>query len=60
MKGEMRFYKYEQGLPHLNLEESTQEGAIMLLQHGKEEDAWSMIGGNGLAFAQTVCKNYKG
>jgi len=43
-KGEVRFYKDEQGLPYLDLEESS-EAAVLLLQ---------------LALVQTVRGNYEG
>jgi hypothetical protein len=32
-KGEVRFYKDEQGLPYLDLEESSEGGALLLMQH---------------------------
>ena len=34
-KGEVRFYKDEQGLPYLDLEESS-EAAVLLLQRGED------------------------
>ncbi len=57
-KGEVRFYKDEQGLPYLDLEESS-EAAVMLLQEGqhpckepKQEEAVTLV--------QTVRGNYEG
>ena len=34
-KGEVRFYKDEQGLPYLDLKESSQGGTLLLMQHGE-------------------------
>jgi hypothetical protein len=33
-RGEVRFYKDKQGLPFIDLEESNEEAALMLLQRG--------------------------
>ena len=44
----MRFYKDKQGLPYLELEESSQGGTLLLMQHGegtckKESEAVSLV-----------------
>ena len=55
-KGEVRFYKDEQGLPYLDLEGSNEAGALLLMQHGggtRDED-------KGVSLVQTVRGNYKG
>jgi hypothetical protein len=56
-RGEVRFYKDEQGLPFFDLEELNEEAAMMLLQRGVEsykggEDATMLV--------QTVQGNYEG
>ena len=33
-KGEVRFYKDEQGLPYLDLKESSEGGTLLLMQQG--------------------------
>ena len=38
-KGMVKFYKDEQGLPYINLDESAQEAATMLVQLGTEQGA---------------------
>ena len=62
-KGEVRFYKDEQGLPYLDLEESS-EAAVLLLQRGEdlytdttriEAEAEAAV-----ALVQTVRGNYEG
>jgi len=62
-KGEVRFYKDEQGLPYLDLEESS-EAAVLLLQRGEdlytdttriEAEAKAAV-----ALVQTVRGNYEG
>ncbi len=60
-KGEVQFYKDEQGLPYLSLEESNHEVATMLLQCG-EEIVMSHDGvvETGVSFMQMVWGNYEG
>jgi hypothetical protein len=50
--GEVQFYKDKNGLPCINLEESLEDAAKMLVQTGSEEA--------GMAFMQTVRQNYNG
>ncbi len=60
-KGEVRFYKDEQRLPYLDLEESNHEAAMMLLQHGEEiVTSRNRVGETGVSFVQTVRGNYEG
>ncbi len=35
-KGEVHFYKDEQGLPYLDLEESNEAGTLLIMQHKGE------------------------
>jgi hypothetical protein len=62
-KGEVRFYKDKQGLPYLDLEESS-EAAVMLLQQG--QDPRTDTTGKepeheeAVALVQTVRGNYEG
>jgi hypothetical protein len=35
-KGEVRFYKDKQGLPYLDLKESSQGGTLLLMHTGRE------------------------
>ena len=56
-KGEVRFYKDKQGLPYLDLKESSEGGTLLLMQHGggtreRESQAVSLV--------QTVRGNYEG
>ncbi len=46
------FYMDENGQPYIDLEESSEEGAALLVQTGSEESV--------NAFAQTVQQNYEG
>ena len=60
-KGEVRFYKDKQGLPYLDLEESS-KAAVMLLQQGQDPD---MTGKEpehegAVELVQTVPGNYEG
>jgi hypothetical protein len=55
-KGEVRFYKDEQGLPYLDLSESNKAGAMLLLQ--REEELRAAEG--DVALVQTVRGNYEG
>jgi hypothetical protein len=53
----VHFYKDEQGLPYLDLEESSEGGTLLLMQHGggtckRESEAVSLV--------QTVRGNYEG
>jgi hypothetical protein len=50
--GPVRFYKDKNGLPYIDLEESSEEGAALLVQTGSEEAA--------NIFMQTVWQNYEG
>ncbi|KAL3796182.1 hypothetical protein ACHAW5_005865 [Stephanodiscus triporus] len=47
------FYKYEQGLPYINLSHSNAAGAMLLLQHGEQ-------GQTEVALVHTVRGNYEG
>ena len=51
-KGEVRFYKDEQGLPYLDLNECDAAGAMLLLQREEAE--------TGVSLVQTVRGNYEG
>jgi hypothetical protein len=56
-KGVVRFYKDEQGLPYLDLEESSEGGTLLLMQHvggtcKRESQAVTLV--------QTVRGNYEG
>ncbi len=56
-KGEVRFYKDEQGLPYLDLEESSEGGTLLLMQHQGgtcEEDS------EAVSLVQTVRGDYEG
>jgi hypothetical protein len=57
-KGEVRFYKDEQGLPYLDLEESS-EAAVMLLQQGQDPRKEPEHEG-AVTLVQTVRGNYEG
>ena len=54
-KGEVRFYKDEQGLPYLDLEESS-EAAMVLLQRGEDlyKDTTRIEAEAAVALVQTV------
>ena len=62
-KGEVQFYKDEQGLPYLDLEESS-EAAVMLLHQGEDlcADTTEMepVSEGTVALVQTVQGNYEG
>jgi hypothetical protein len=60
-KGEVRFHKDKQGLPYIDLKESSQEAAMMLLQHkGKTYEAGeNEVLKVGTSFVQTVHGKYK-
>jgi hypothetical protein len=60
-KGEVQFYKDEQGLPYLDVQELNHKAATMLLQHG-EEIVMSCDGAveTGVSFMQTVWGNNEG
>jgi hypothetical protein len=60
-KGEVRFYKDEQGLPYLDLEESS-EAAVLLLQQGEDlyTDTTRIEAKAVVALVQTVRGNYEG
>ncbi len=57
-RGEVRFYKDEQGLPYIDLEESSDLATVMLLElvddHSEEERE------SATALVQTVRENYEG
>jgi hypothetical protein len=57
-KGEVRFYKDEQGLPYLDLKESS-EAAVMLLQQGQDPRKKPEHKG-AVTLVQTVRGNYEG
>ncbi len=61
-KGEVRFHKDKQGLPYIDLKESSQEAAMMLLQHGVEtyEAGENKVLEGGTSFVQSMHGNYKG
>jgi hypothetical protein len=59
-KGEIRFYKDEQGLPFINLEESNQGEAMMLLQRGVKSDKDNGGKEEATMLVQTVHGNYEG
>jgi len=50
--GLVKFYKDENGLPYIDLEDSEEDTAMLLVQMGSEEAA--------TAFVQTVRQNYEG
>jgi hypothetical protein len=50
--GEVRFYKDENGLPYIDLEDSSEDVAALLVQTGSKEAA--------KVFVQTVQQNYEG
>ena len=58
LKGEVRFHKDEQGLPYLDLKESS-EAAVMLLQREQDPDATGERCEKTM-LVQTVRGNYKG
>ena len=55
-KGEVRFHKDEQGLPYLDLEESSEAGALLFMQHG----GGNPHGNEGTCLVQMVRGNYEG
>ena len=55
-EGEVRFYKDEQGLPYLDLNESSETGTMLLLQ--QQEDLRART--DRVALVQTVRGNYEG
>ena len=57
-KGEVRFYKDEQGLPYINLGESNSEATMMLLQREIQEREETL--GDEVSYIQTVRGNYEG
>ncbi len=59
-RGEVRFYKDEQGLPFIDLKESNQGAAMMLLQRGVK--SYKVVEGKEEAtmLVQTVRGNYEG
>jgi len=57
-KGEVRFYKDEQGLPYIDLGESNSEATMMLLQREIQEREETL--GNEVSYIQTVRRNYEG
>jgi hypothetical protein len=50
--GTVKFYKNENGLPYIDLEELSEEAAALLMQTGSKEAANILV--------QTVCQNYEG
>jgi hypothetical protein len=59
-KGEVRFYKDKQGLPFINLEESNQGAAVMLLQKGVKLYENNKGKEEATMLVQTVRGNYEG
>jgi hypothetical protein len=59
-KGEVRFYKDKQGLPFIDLEESNQGVAVMLLQKGVKLYKNNKGKEEATMLVQTVCGNYEG
>ena len=56
-KGEVRFHKDKQDLPYLDLEESSEDGTLLLMQRdGRACDGES----EAVSFVQTVRGNYEG
>jgi len=58
LKGEVRFYKDEQGLPYIDLGESNLEARMMLLQREIQECKETLD--NKVSYIQTVHGNYEG
>ena len=60
-RGTVKFYKDEHGLPYIDLCESNEEAAVLLIQQGQERDLkGSPNGSDELALVQTVRGNYEG
>jgi hypothetical protein len=63
-KGEVRFYKDEQGLPYLDLEGSNKAGTLLILQHKggthDENEEVTRDEDEGVSLVQTVRGNYEG
>jgi hypothetical protein len=62
-RGTVRFYKDEQGLPYIDLEKSSKEGAVLLMQRGEKQQTKPEESGQpkeGTALVQTVRGNYEG
>ena len=57
-KGEVRFYKDEQGLPYIDLRKSNSEATMMLLQREIQECKETL--GDKVSYIQTVRGNYEG
>jgi len=61
-KGEVRFYKDEQGLPYLDLEGTNEAGALLLMQHAggtrDENEGITRDEDEGISLVQTVRGNY--
>jgi hypothetical protein len=57
-KGEVRFYKDEQGFPYIDLGESNSEATMMLLQQEIQERKETLD--DEVSYIQTVCGNYEG
>ena len=58
LKGEVRFYKDEQGLQYIDLGESNSEATMMLLQQEIQERKETLD--NEVSYIQTVHGNYEG
>ncbi len=58
LRGEVRFYKDKQGLPYIDLEESDQDAAMMLVQEHIWTSKFDEV--KGMSLIQTVHGNYKG
>ena len=57
-RGEVLFYKDEQGLPYINLEGSDQDAAMMLVQ--EHAGTHELDEGKRMSLVQTVRRNYNG
>jgi hypothetical protein len=57
-RGEVLYYKDEQGLPYINLEGSAQDAAMMLVQEHVGTNEFNK--GKGMSLVQKVRRNYEG
>ncbi len=60
-RGEVKFHKDEQGLPYINLDESDEEAAVLLIQMMEQQDKENKDGTEKeLTLVQTMRGNYEG
>jgi hypothetical protein len=60
-RGEVKFHKDEQGLPYINLDESDEEAAVLLIQMIEQQDNENKDGTKKeVMLVQTVGNNYEG